>query len=471
MKRKLLSLMLILSVLISLFPFKDVHADVAPPQTPPGSNLNPVDETTQVRMMAETVILNIRQDPQDDTGAIADTTATFTMRNLGTAEEKMQARFPLSFFGGDSDGFGNFPEIEQIAVSVDGNSVATNRVMRPAMSSRGPAYIERAEVPWASFEVTFPPGQDVTIEVAYTTSGYGYYPYEVFKYILETGAGWKDTIGAADIIVRLPYEASNFNVWLPDETTEYFKTGPGGVLNGNEVRWHFENLEPIEENNIKITVVTPTLWQNVLNETDTVSKNPNDGEAWGRLGKAYKEVAIMPKHGDPRMDSDGQELLQLSQQAYEKCLALLPKDPLWHFGYAELLWSQYYFDIYLAQKPDTEGLFSRILTELKTSLDLDSNNQRTKDLVSWISSSIPGSVSITDSGYDFLALTATPIPPKPLLFVTETPIPSPTVEVFSSPTPSLVPTGQTPTGSPVCGGAAFLVPFLVIALWWKRKII
>src|SRR6266540_3695399 len=280
-KRKLFSQMLILSVLISLFPFKDVHADVAPPQTPPGSNLNPVDETTQVRMMAETVILNIRQDPQDDTSAIAETTATFTMRNLGTAEEKMQARFPLSFFGGDSDGFGNFPEIDQIAVSVNGNSVATNLFMQPAMSSRGPAYVERAEVPWASFDVTFPPGQDVAIEVAYTVRGFGYYPYEKFQYILETGAGWNDTIGSADIVVQLPYGASRFNVWLPDKSTGFSQTSPGSILAGNEVRWHFENLEPTRESNIEVTIVTPALWEDVLKETETVSKNPNDGEAWG----------------------------------------------------------------------------------------------------------------------------------------------------------------------------------------------
>lgn len=474
MKRKLLSLMLTLSILISLFPSIEVHADVAPPQTPPGASLNPGDETTQVRMMAETVVLNVRQDPQDDTGAIADTLATFTMRNLGTTEESMQARFPLSFFGGDSDGFGNFPEIDQIAVKIDGNSVSTNRIMQPAISSRGSAYIERAEVPWASFDVAFPPGKDVTIEVAYTTSGYGYYPYEVFTYILETGAGWKDTIGSADIIVRLPYEASEFNVWLPDETTIYSETSPGAVLSGNEVRWHFENLEPTEENNIKITVVTPTLWQNVLNEMDTVSKNQNDGEAWGRLGKDYKEALTLAK-GYPRNDSIGFKDFDLSRQAYEKCLSLLPNDALWQYGYADLLWSHYYYFLYMAGEQDTENLLPRTLTALKTSLELDPNNQRAKDLASWISGSIPGSVSVTDSGYDFLALTATPNPPQPLLFVTETPIPSPTVEVISSPMPvpahpSPVPTDQ-PTGSPICGGAAFLVPFLVLVLWWKRKMI
>jgi tetratricopeptide (TPR) repeat protein len=470
MNRKLLSLILSFLILYSFLPVTDVHADVAPPQMPPGANLNPGTETTLVRMMAETVLLNVRQDPQDNTGAIADTAATFMMRNLGTAEETMQARFPLSFVGGDSDGFGNFPEIKQIAVKVNGKSVTTTREMQPAIAIVG-ATNERSDVPWAVFNVSFPPGQDVTIDVTYTTTGFGYYPYKAFKYILETGAGWKDMIGSADIIVRLPYEASKYNVWLPDQTTGYSQTSSGSTLNGNEVRWHFDNLEPTKESNIEITVVTPTLWQEVLKETDTVTKNPNEGEAWGRLGKAYKEIAVMAKHGDPRTDVDGQELLQLSRQAYEKCLALLPNDPLWHFGYAELLWSHYYFDIYMQHERDPEGLFPRILTELKTALDLDPNNQRAKDLLSWISSSVPNSVEITDSGYDFLGLTATP---EPFLFVTDTPIPSPTTQIVPSPTvipgsPTPFPT-PGPTGNPICGGAGLILPLFIGALWWKRKI-
>lgn len=82
----------------------------------------------------------------------------------------------------------------------------------------------------------------------------------------------------------------------------------------------------------------------VLKETDTIVKNPNDGEAWGWLGKAYKEIVRMPK-GYLRADSVGREMFQLSREAYEKCLTLLPDDSLWHFGCADLLWSQSVFYI------------------------------------------------------------------------------------------------------------------------------
>lgn len=473
MRQKILIFTFVLLFLISLFPSKVVHADVAPPETPPGANLFPGDEVTQVRMVAETVVLNIRQDPNDEQGAVAYTSATFTMRNLGTESETMQARFPLSFFSGSSDGFGNYPEIDGIAVKVNGDGVKTRREMQPALANE---YQERPDVPWAVFNVTFPPGEDIKIEVAYTTDGFGYYPYEAFKYILETGAGWKDTIGSADIIVQFPYEASRFNVWLPDETTGFSQTSPGAVLNGREVKWHFDNLEPTGESNIEISVVAPSLWQMVLNDTNTVAKNPKDGEAWGRLGKVYKEISLMYK-GYPRTDADGLEAYQLSKDAYENCLALLPDDALWQFGYADLLWSHYYFNIYMAGKDDTEGLFPRILTALKTSIELDPNNERAKDLLLWISYSIPDSIAITDTSYDFLALTATPVPPTQYIFVTETPLVSPTVEVPPSPTNvSTVPSAtslpaptQQPSGSPLCGGTGFILPLLVGVLWWKRK--
>jgi len=45
-----------------------------------------------------------------------------------------------------------------------------------------------------------------------TTLGFGYPPHIIFRYILETGAGWKDTIGSGEIVVVLPYEASLENI-------------------------------------------------------------------------------------------------------------------------------------------------------------------------------------------------------------------------------------------------------------------
>lgn len=473
MKKTITLLTIIAVFLVTLFSVTPVRADVAPPESPPGSNLVPGAETTQVRMMAETVLLIVSKDPADSKGAIARTEASFTMRNLGNAEEKMQARFPLTFFNGNSDGFGNYPEIPDIAVRVNGKAVSTRRELQPFLATEGPHYNERAEIPWAVFDVAFPPSQDVTIEVAYTVNGYGYYPYEVFKYVLETGAGWNGTIGVADVIVRFPYEVNEKNVWMKEaDYAGYGDPTPGGVLDGKEIRWHFEDLEPTWENNIQVLLVAPSLWESVLKETSTVTKNSNDGEAWGRLGKAYKEIVRMSK-GYLREDSVGREMFQLSREAYEKCLALLPDDPVWHFGYADLLWSHYYFDIHASRKDDTEGILPLILSHLQTALRIDPNTQQARDLLTEISYSVPEAVQVDGDNFIYLGLTATPPPPTPWLYPTETATALPTVTNTPPPTTQFdyfpPPTEVPATANPICGSAALVFPALAGVFWIARR--
>lgn len=459
----------ILSVfLISLFPIQSVGADVAPPEAPPGANLVPGMENTQVRMMAEKVLLTITEDPTDARGAVAYTEATFSMRNLGSTEERMQVRFPLTFFNGNSDGFGNFPEIDGINAKVSGRAVSTRREMQPYLAGEF-SYPEQDEIPWAVFEVTFPPAQDVTIQVSYTVNGYGYYPYESFLYVLETGAGWNGTIGIADVIVRFPYEVNEMNIWL-DFAGGYSEATQDATLSGNEVRWHYEELEPTREHNPVINAVAPALWKSILREIDAVTRNPKDGEAWGRLGKAYKEIARMPK-GYLREDEAGRKLFQLSREAYETCLGLLPEDSLWHTGYADLLWSHYYFDIHGYRKADTDGILPLLLTHLQTALALDPNNQLARDLLDEIRYSVSDAVEFDGNEYIYLALTATPLPPTPFGGIaTETPS-APLTPAAEETLPPIEIPGATPVvppatvPSPLCGSFGMILPVLA-GLWW-----
>src|SRR6185503_17787662 len=132
-----------------------------------------------------------------------------------------------------NDGRGEYPEIGNLQITVNGRQVQHRRANYPDLGWSDEA------VPWAEFDVNFPAGQDVSIHVAYDLTGSGYYPYTAFYYILETGAGWKDTIGKADLILRLPYEASPQNVILNTQIG-WAETTSGGEFQGNEVRWHFE---------------------------------------------------------------------------------------------------------------------------------------------------------------------------------------------------------------------------------------
>ena len=420
--------------------FTPARADIAPPRQPPGASLLPGSRATQVQMLAETVTLAVQPKSSSGSAGQVEVTAEFQMRNLGSTAEQMAVRFPLTFFDGASDGFFRYPEIEDLAVQVDDRATGTRRVLEPY-----PGSYYQTPVPWASFGVTFPPGENVDIRVTYTGEGTGEYPLVAFQYILETGAGWKDVIGSADVILRLPYEANNLNVLL-EGSTGFSTTTPGAVLEGNEVRWHFENLEPTADNNIEVSLVMPEAWQRVLAERATVKKSPSDGEAWGRLGKAYKEISRLRR--GLREDPGGEELYRLSLESYQKCLQLKPKDSLWHTGYADLLWFYYYWQVYWTQTPDTTEL-AQAVQELKTALELDPKNKQAQDMLADIGASLPGVVEDTGSGYDYLILTATPDiwPATPEVLV-ETSVPTETQ--LSSPTATAVfePTLAPPTEPP-----------------------
>ena len=468
--RKLGFVLAVLLAFALALPQAAVYADMAPPMTPPGSTLLPGDETTLVRMVSEVVTLTVLKDPSDREGTIAKTDALFTMRNLGSSEERMRARFPLSFPNGGNDGYFNYPEIPSISVKIDGRSVPTRREMQPPYNPETYGTV-REEVPWAVFDVTFPPETDVLVDVAYTYKGWGYYPQVAFDYVLETGAGWNGTIGSADVIVRLPYEASELNV-LPFETSGSASSTAPGLLSGNEVRWHFAELEPTYQDNIQVTLIAPALWEGALKERDTVTRNPKDGEAWGRLGKAYKEAARGAK-GWLREDAGARELVDLGMAAYERCLELLPRDALWHYGYADLLHSTYYRDVRFSGEPDTQGLLPRTLAQLQAALALDPDNAQAIELLTWIELDVPEAVAIDGTNYTFLALTATPLPPTPY-------------EQYASATPETAPAAATPQSAaettpvtsspqpyarnPICGGLTTLVlPVLVLVGRRRRR--
>lgn len=207
-------------------------------------------------MVAETVLIEVKNDTTPDSLGSAAVTADFTMRNLGTQDESMAVRFPIAA----NSGRGDYPELTGLAVKVNGKPVPTHRVSYPEPTYMGD------NVPWAEFQVSFPAGQDVAIEVSYELKGSGYAPYTAFYYVLETGAGWKGTIGSADITLRLPYPASAQNIVLGMEIG-WATTTPGGALQGNEMRWHFEDFEPGPNgavDNMEIALVSPAAWQAVL---------------------------------------------------------------------------------------------------------------------------------------------------------------------------------------------------------------
>ena len=438
-----------------ILPFR-VYADIAPPLNPPGTNLEPGTESTQVRMVAETVLIDVKDDRTPGSLGTAVITAVFSMRNLGTRDERMAVRFPISA----NDGRDRYPLVSGVVVRVDGSRVPTRNADYPDLR-----FPERT-ASWAEFDVSFPVEEDVRIEVAYSLEGSGYSPYAAYYYVLETGAGWKDTIGSADITLRLPYPASPQNIVL-DLQIGWAETTPGGVLRGNEMQWHFGEFEPGTDGGIarmEFALVTPAAWRIVLNEREAVSRSAGDGEAWGRLGKAYKEIFLLTKGF--REDVGGAELYGLSVEAYENSLVLLPDDAQWHAGFADLLAAHAYWARGGTGAPPAE--IYRALEEIHTAMRLAPNDVKVLEIAERIFWLFPEAMPTTESGYDFAWLTQTP---------TSRPSVIPTARVDATITPNVVESAPVPSRtpspaprpiSPSCGSAAMLPA--AIAFWsWRRR--
>ena len=453
--------LVLIFVVVTLGVPSPVRADIAPPSYPPGANPGPETEGTQVRMLAETVLIDVLAGAPDNSLGKAKVTADFTMRNLGSTAEKMGVRFPIS----SDNGFGEFPEIKDVQIFVNNNTVSARRIFEVDPLWGG------EPVPWSEFDVNFPPATDVYIRVMYTLEGTGEYPFVSFPYIFHTGAGWQGTIGSADLIVRLPYDANTYNV-IFDDQIGWSSTTPGGVINGREIRWHFEDLEPEQSNDFEISLVMPAAWKKVLDEQANIQENPNDSEAWGRLGKVYKEIQLYRR--GYRADAGGTELYKLAIEAYEKAVTLKPDDALWHAGFADLLAVHAYYESFNRTEATPDKL--RAMQEINRALELAPNDPKVKEIAEKVYSFFMDGVEQTDNGYVFLWLTATPIPATSTLapieptstppattppLATETAVPAPAGEA--------VPTSTPPTAkNPNCGSVLF-IPLVLIVVAGRRR--
>jgi hypothetical protein len=465
MKRSLLLLVIILL----LVPATPARADAAPPAPPPGANLGPGDELTQVRMVSETVMLVVWSNAPSGGLGQAGVTADFTMRNMGTQTESMAARFPISA----SDGYGNLPEIRDLGVRVNGSVVPTRRTLGPEIRWGDEL------VPWAEFDVTFPPGEDVDIRVVYTLDAYGEAPYASFEYIFETGAGWYGTIGRAELILRLPYEASVQNVLL-GPGIGVGQTTAGGVIAGNDVRWEFTDFEPTGADNLQAVLVMPGAWLRVLTERENVARSPNDGEAWGRLGRACKEITLGLRGRGVREDEGARELYRLSVEAYGRALTLLPQDALWHAGFADLLAYHAHFGA-LAWLTGTRGGADagrtleqiqadagRALQEIRTAQSLAPQDPTVAEIANEIRWLFPDADAWTGGPYTGDLAYYGPMVPMPTPSLAATTAPTSPVPAPATTEPSVTAISPTPEAQPASGGGlpcgAGAVALLPVAL-------
>ncbi len=443
-----------------------VSADIAPPAQPPGSNPVPGYEQTQVRMVSETVILEVQGKTPSGSLGQAKVSATFIMRNLGSAAEQMAVRFPV----GASDGWGNTPEIKKMSISVEGKTVPTR-----AISGEDPSGMSDA-VPWIEFDVNFPPGVDVHIQASYLLEAAGDLPFVWFNYIFSTGAGWKGTIGNAVLFVRFPYEVSQLNV-LPNLNGVEREMVAGHKISATELKWVFNDFEPEARDNFMISMAAPSVWQELLEEQAWVSGHTWDGDAWGRVGQLSKTLSFSSRRRGFRAweisnDIGAQALYQTSLKAYENAVRLNEIDAISHAGLADLLgYYAYYAGI---EGINTRSEKLRALEEMHTAIKLAWKSERVLEIANELTFYVEGGIVQNGSEYDFPWLTATPTS-----MPTMTPMPPTETLQADTATATLLSPSATPQPSatatpekrfyPLCG-SAILLPVLLGGLVVTRRL-
>lgn len=426
---------LLIFVSILLIPLGSARADAAPPMNPPGGNVSPEGQT-QVEMLAEQVIIDFRQSGNDT----ANVTAWFLFRNTGTVDEQLAVRFPLN--GDEIAGVPAIPYIKDFAAWIGNQQLPTQTIKDNDINAAKYFLGYQSIMYWAVFEMDFPVGIDVKLTVKYTArmSSWQYDSRGKIFYILATGAGWKNSIGSVDVIMRFPYIVNELNF-------PYLESEPKLTVIENEIRFHKDNLEPTSRDNIELVVAKPQLWQDVLQNRLNVIATPDDASAWLNLAHAYSAVG-RESHGCFMSE----EYRHLYTLAFQRVLALNPNDANLHAEFAKgLLESCTDY----GKHPDYAAV---IRNEIAISLDLDPQNQVALDLIEFIKtyrSDFPLTIAGIPSPTSVLPTTS----PTPK-YSSPTPLPWPTPRQ-KTPTPALPsPTPVEPTELKTDGFSSTLISFI-----------
>lgn len=179
---KLAKIAFVVLIVASLFvPLKSVRADMAPPPAPQLGGLQPFQyQKTNVQMVYERVELELQPFVESNgndtrTASRVHVTAYFTMHNNGNAVESMQAIFPLESFSDCiwqnevSNSYAKYSiNADTFNVVIDGSPTSVEKLIteHPYKSVvKDPNGCE--QMTWASFNITFPVGQDVVVRVQY----------------------------------------------------------------------------------------------------------------------------------------------------------------------------------------------------------------------------------------------------------------------------------------------------------------
>lgn len=510
--------------LLGLILVRPVYADVGPPPWAiAGSSVGPDEAPTQVQMVSEDVLIVVESNRRDDILSIYESSiaanlmlghvdATFRMRNQGDETESFDVWFPMwtPDMYADADVDENFARWVDIASGTYGTEIENFA----AWVGGVPAEVRylQAEgqkdtpISWATWFVSFPPGQDVEIRVTYDLFPSDDGPFGTFHYILETGADWWGPIGAGTITLRLPYAVNESNTALDPDSRNFFgPTAPKPgyyTASGTDVVWRFTDLEPTADDNVRLTVMVPAIWDEIATARQEADANPDSAQAQIRLAHALVDgleafkATILPQANSVALADAAKEAFQraldLSPESAQvsdlvrylellywmsECdVSALPDDTLIMLeqalernpdevepvvGYLTMLfdmWVRMNYDDWENAPPPSDAL----LSVLKKTAEI------APDRAEWVLDDWKRYLSGEPMTDFALVPGASPTPsPEPTLLSTSIPIP--TATPVPTPQPTSATASEQDSGRSSCVGAMALVAVPLCAVWVLRK--
>lgn len=144
-------------------------------------------------------------------------------------------------------------------------------------------------VDWYTFTLGLAADEKKTARIEFQQDlGEGIFPR--FVYGMLPAATWKGSIGSARLSLSFP----------DDTTLEQlisYEPSSATTFDGASITWHFATREP--PSNPTLTLIRPTIWNELLARRRAIHKNPNDAPAHAALGTLLRQFATIDS---PRRD-------------------------------------------------------------------------------------------------------------------------------------------------------------------------
>ena len=273
------ALILAVATTLAFFPTRSARAQSSAQVFVPIA-LTPLQRDTPLELVALTVDANISES---NGHTLVSGNSTFKIHNTDRLND---LQIPVGFpsWAGDPYVF-NPTKLGSFTVSIDGQKVRTLNSSRADLKIGG---VIRT-VDWYTFTLSIAGDEKRTVRFDFEQD-LGDSALPRFVYGLVPAADWKNSIGSARITLNLPTMTALDQIVAEDP--------PNPTFNGASVTWLFTNHEP--PINPSLTIIRPTLWDDLNAKRRAVQQNPSDANAHAALGGLLRQFAQIDS---PRRDS------------------------------------------------------------------------------------------------------------------------------------------------------------------------